>query len=419
MFPRAVYLIEVVKLLAIQGGHPMKSIVYVGVDVDSKGFSIAIFYPETGEIQEHRVKPQLKPLLAVLEQVSGAVRVCYEAGFLGFSLCRSLREKGYHCDVVAPSLIPKFSGDRIKTDRLDAAKLARFYATNLLTAVHVPDIEDEAIRGLVRSRQFLVKQLTQVKNKISGLCRSHGWDYREETCQKSYWTVPHKSWLKEKISGDVPMATKIDFKLLLKQFEHLGALIQDYEEQIREFAQKEDYQSNVQALTAFRSIDVMTAMSIITELGDINRFDHPRRLTSYVGLDIAEYSSGGAHKRFGITRLGNAFLRYAVVEATQFAFYPPKVSRALKKRREGVGQRQIEIADRCMERLYKKGSRLLFAGKNKNKVKVALARELLAFIWETLKSSQNQNTKLIKGTVKVKRATRQPTVGALSSFVRT
>lgn len=393
----------------------MSSVSYIGIDVDTKNFSIAIFDPITGKLVEKRLRPNVKALVDFIRKWPTKVKLCYEAGFLGFSLARSLRNFGFHCDVIAPSLVPQLSGDRVKTDRLDAEKLARFYANGLLTSVHIPEPQDEAVRGIVRSRQFTIKQRTQIKNRITGLCRSQGWDFKEEKNQISYWTTLHFQWLDEKInSGKCPVLST-HLELLLKQYRQIDALIKEYEEIIIKLCEQDFYTEKVKALNCFRSIDTMTAMTLITEIGDIGRFDHPSKITSFAGMDICEYSSGGQHRRFKITKLGNPYLRYALIESSQFALNKPNISRKLKKRREGVNINYIEIADRCMERLYSKGSRLLYKGKQKNKIKVAMARELIGFIWETLRVTQNLEKQIkVKRTVHLKKPKTQPTVGAIS-----
>jgi transposase len=382
---------------------------YIGLDVDTKGFSIAVFSPESGEVREKRIRPSAKHLCDFLSTIEGKKKICYEAGYLGYSLQRALKRSGFECEVIAPSLIPEIKGSRVKTDRLDALKIAKYYARGLLTVVTVPDEEDEAVRGLLRSKQFAVKQLVQVKNRINGLCRAQGWDFKQEKQQKCYWTTLHESWLKDKLQLHPQSSFGINLELLLLQRTQLMELIAKYEHTIKVISETPRYKKANQALTSYRSISTMTSMSIITELGDIARFASPRQVASYVGFDITEYSSGGGQKRFGITRLGNAYLRYALVESTQFSLYQPKVSRALQKRREGVDPKFTEIADRSMARLHVKGTRLLFKGKHKNQVKVAMARELVGFIWESLREARGEKPqKFIKGTVQIRKPTDSP-----------
>jgi transposase len=257
-----------------------------------------------------------------------------------------------------------------------------------LTIVHVPDEEDESIRDLIRSRGFLVKENRQIKTHILSLCRRIGLDYRKEHGVRSnYWTELHRIWLQKQIKGLRQRAHQINMAHLLMTLHQIEQTIDLYDQEILELSKQSKYQKPMEALRCFRSIGTLTAMTITTELGDIRRFNHPEKLTSYAGLDLREYSSGGKEKKFGITHLGNKYLRTAVVEASQLAAYRPSISRDLKRRREGASAKSIEIADRCMKRLYKRSDHLLRRGKHPNKVKVAAARELLSFIWEALRAA--------------------------------
>lgn len=172
-------------------------------------------------------------------------------------------------------------------------------------------------------------------------------------------------------------------RMIVRQLE---AQIDTYDEEIAKLSTTERYEKSVRALCCFRGIAVRTAMVLTTEIGDASRFDHPKKLTSYSGMDIIERSSGGTEKKYNITHMGNKHIRTAVVEACQTALKPPRIGIHLKRRREGATPGAIEIADRCMQRLNKKGTRLLFAGKQKNKVTVACAREMLGFVWEALRA---------------------------------
>ena len=172
--------------------------------------------------------------------------------------------------------------------------------------------------------------------------------------------------------------------LLLNQTETIQQQLDLYNEQIEQIAQQDMYKKKVQALICYRGIATLSAMTLITEIGDIRRFGHPSKLTSYSGMDLIEYSSGGKQKRFGMSKMGNRNIRTTVIESCQNVFSIPRINKELKKRRKGVEMKLIGISDRCMKRLYKKSSRLLLRGKIKNKIKAACARELLGFIWESL-----------------------------------
>ena len=179
---------------------------------------------------------------------------------------------------------------------------------------------------------------------------------------------------------------KLNFSLLLSRLAVLEKEVGAYDVQIKNLAQETQFLPRIKALTCYRGIDTLAAMSLVTEIGDIRRFNHPRRLTSYCGMDIIEYSSGGKERKFRMSKMGNKHLRTCVIEACQFVSYPPITSKALKERRKDTPERLIGIAERCMRRLYKKSRHLIYREKPINKIKAACAREMLGFIWESLKT---------------------------------
>lgn len=363
---------------------------YVGIDVDDKLFHGSGISEETGETVEFACKPQIGALVKKLNKIREEgyeLKVCYEAGYLGFHLCRDLKKHKVFCEIVAPSLIPRSPGKKVKTDKIDSRKLAKFYSKGLLTPIHVPEAEEEAVRDLIRSRQFISEQRTRLKLYITSLCRRHGLDYRSESQENAqYWTLTHRRWLKSEIKKVEYESLKITLNHLLDQVDQMEAQIEMYDVEVQKWSKHTRYQKKVEALCCYRGIGELTAMTLITELGDIKRFPHPKQLTSYAGMDITEYSSGGKERKYGITKMGNRRIRRAVIEASQYALRPCQISRRLKSVREGIDPKLIEISDRCMRRLYKKSTRLLYAGKQRNKVKVAAAREMLGFIWESLKA---------------------------------
>ena len=365
-------------------------ILFVGLEVDDKAFHACLSAQFGDEEFEVSCKPSVSALIKKLEKYreqGWELKICYEATYLGFSVCRDLRKAGLQCNVVAPALIPETPGPRVKTDKLDSRKLAKYYKANLLTMIHVPEIEDEVIRDLLRSRAFLAEKLKSTKSHIISLCRRMGLNYREVTGQKNYWTAKHVQWLRSEISKTKSHALQFNLHSLLSHSEQILEQIKTYDGEIGAFSQIPRLQKKVAALICYRGIDKITAMTIATELGDTNRFSHPKRLVSFAGMDISEYSSGGHEKKFRITKMGNPFVRTAVIEASQHAFRKPGISRALRQRRENADPKFVDIADRCMNRLYRKSTRLLFAGKIRNKVKVAAAREMLGFIWESMRTA--------------------------------
>ncbi len=363
-------------------------VLYVGLDVDDAAFHGAIFDPIRNALRTFKCRPTVKGLADQLERHSklhpdASIRICYEATYLGFSLQRKVAAAGYHCDVIAPNSIPRVRGNQIKTDRVDAEKLARFYATNQLTIVAPPEESQERDRDVLRSRQFILHQLAEIRSHIQSLLRRAGLHYKAETGNKSHWTCHHLCWL-ERQAESTEGSFQTNLTLLLQQMKAMGLTLKEYDQQVEELAQSKTYRERVQALVCYKGIKNVFALTMILEIGDIRRFVHPRKLVSYIGMDIREHSSGGTHHRFGITKHGNRFLRTAFVEANQRAFRTTRLGKDLKSRRKPIRPEYIQIADRCLKRLSKKGNRLLRAGKHHNKVKVACAREMVGFVWESL-----------------------------------
>jgi len=365
-----------------------KKIVYVGLDVDNAAFHGQGLLLETGECFVFKCKPDHGALLKKLTDLfkgQYTIRLCYEACYIGYSLCRFLLKKGIHCDVIAPSLIPVKTGTRVKTDRLDAAKLAQYYAKDLLTPIYIPDETDEEVRDILRSRIFLVKQRKMLKTHILSACTRYDINFQDETGAKTNWTDHHISWLKSRVTTLSRSVCQSDIEILLAQYSSLSESIEKLETAILKVAESARYKKAKDALNTFRGIDTLSAMTIIAEVGDMRRFAHPRQLTSYVGLDVAEYSSGGKEHKKGITKTGNKHVRTILIESCQTATRPPILSKRIKQSRADQPQAVIDVADRCMNRLHKKATRMLYAGKHKNKIKTACAREMLGFIWEVLR----------------------------------
>jgi transposase len=367
-----------------------QKIIHIGLDVDDNAFHGCAFDRETGELRNFKCRPTAKGLSHQLDKIQeqypqDRLQICYEATYLGFSLQRDLTKLGYHCEVICPNSIPRIRGNRIKTDRIDGEKLAQFYANGQLTVVDAPDAEQEKDRDLLRSRQRVLQQLAEMRSHIQSLLRRNGIHYKAETGNKAHWTKHHYGWLERKAQSlQGSLGRTLD--LLLQQLKWLDYTIDEFNKTIDEMAASEKYRAQVKALTCYKGIKNIFALTIITEIGDIKRFTHPRKLVSFMGLDIAEYSSGGVHHRFGITKHGNRHLRTALVEANQRSYMSAFIGKDLKMRRRDTDPKLIHIADRCMKRLAKKGRRLILAGKHPNKVKVACAREMVGFVWESLRT---------------------------------
>jgi len=365
-----------------------QNIVHVGIDVDDERYHGCALNQHTGEVLDFCCRPTLKGLsdqLKKLRDYFGAVqmKLCYEASYVGFSLQRGLKDRGYDCAVVAPSSIPRRPGKSIKTDRIDAAELAEFYANNLLTVVSAPDEQLEQDRDLLRSRQQLIQQQGDLRRHIQSLLRRNGLHYKAETQRKTHWQTHHYGWLDRTIEA-CSGSLKVNLSLLVRQLKSLDEILADYGEAVEALAVAPRYREPVKALTCYKGIKHLFALTMITEIGDVKRFAHPRQLVSWVGMDIREYASGGKSHRFGITRQGNHYLRTAFIEANQRGYRSARLSKHVKARRVNCAPEYVAIADRCLRRLNKKGNRLLLAGKHPNKVKVACAREMVGFVWESL-----------------------------------
>lgn len=369
----------------------MKEAKYYGsIDVDENYFNVALIKTVGEELLHFKCQSNVSAMIKKIKQKNinlKDIQLCYEATYLGYSLHRDLKAKGIKCEVIAPSLIPKTPGKKIKTDRLDCIKLAQYYFKGMLTPVHIPDEEDETVRDLIRSRKLLVDQVKKIKTHIISLSKRMGLDYRKQRGipNAAYWTGIHYQWLEKQIN-QLPENSPLRLNLsrLLSTCNNVEIFISSYDEQISSIAQRPKYKNKVKALNCFRGFKDLSSLTLVTELGDIRRFPHPSKVAAYSGLSIREYTSGGKELRFGITKQGNRILRTVVVEACQFSFKPPGVSKDLKERRKGADPEYITIADRCMHRLNKKSTRMSINRKHRNKIKVACAREMLCFVWEAL-----------------------------------
>ena len=365
----------------------MTSILYVGVDVDDNRFT-ATFINKHNHYHTIKTAPNFKALHKAITKTAlpnEFIKVCYEASYLGFSLKRQFDKVGIHCDLIASSQIPVRPSDRIKTDRLDSEKLAKYYKQGLLKIVRAIDEESEGHRLLIRGRNQTVHACKICKQQILSACRCQGIDYRSSTQCKSYWTKGHLAFLNGLLKDDrfnLHFRKDLEYKLYLLAT-HQG-VVKQYDNDIHQLAISKRYRQAVGYLGCIRGIAELTAMTFIVEIGDIHRFAHPRKLMSYAGLSVCEYSSGGKSRKGGVTNMGNKYIRTAAVEACQLAGSRCTVNKALRGRRIEQDLVAIEIGDRCMRRLYKKYHQLFHANKHFNKIKVACARELLGFIWEAL-----------------------------------
>jgi transposase len=317
----------------------------------------------------------LRQLLRRLKQLDGEVRCVYEAGGSGYEIYRYLGRHGVSCEIAAPSLTPRKPGDRVKTNRRDAEKLAILYRGGELTMICVPDQARESLRDLVRGREDAQQDLLRQRNRLTKLLYRRGLRHG----QGRRWTQAYWRWLRALHVEQGHLQTVIDESILA--IEHAAERLRRFDVAVQAAAKQEPYAPMVRRLMAFRGIGVLTAISIIAELGDLRRFTEARKLMAAVGVTPSEFSTGTHERRFGITKAGNAHLRYLIVESSWQARHRPSARGAIIKRRAGLPPAVVQIARQCEQRLHRKYTRMVSRGKPSSKAAVAVAREMLGFIW--------------------------------------
>ena len=303
------------------------------------------------------------------------LHVVYEAGPCGFVIWRHLTAKGITCEVVAPSSIPRAPGERIKTDRRDALLLARLARSGDLKAVRVPDIADEAMRDLVRSREDAVREQRNARHRLKALLLRNGIGYEG----KASWTPAHLRWL---ASLKLPQpAQQIGFQEYLHSINESAARIVRLEQALRDQLPTWALTPMVQALQALRGVQLIAAITIVAELQDFMRFEHPRQLMAYLGLVPGEHSSGGKRRQGAITKAGNSAARRMLVEVAWHYRHDARVSPVIARRHDQLPKAVTDIAWQAQLRLTAKYKRLAARRVMKTKAVVAVARELAGFVW--------------------------------------
>jgi transposase len=355
---------------------------FIGLDVHAA--SIAVAVAEAGRAGEVRslgaIPNRPESVRRLIKQLGpvGKLRVCYEAGPCGFVLYWQLTSMGVPCDVVAPSLVPKKAGDKVKTDRRDAEKLARCLRAGELTAVWVPDADHEALRDLVRAREAAKKDQLRARHRVGKFLLRRGLRRPEGM---SPWGVRHMAWLRSQcFERQAEQATFTDY---LAEVDHAGGRIERLEKAIDEAIATAPVgmRALVAGLQALRGVAKVTAVTVAAEIGRASRFQRPRQLMGYAGIVPREASSGERTHRGSITRTGNAHLRRVVVEAAWSYRFRPALRDQLSARQVGLTAEIRDIAWKAQERLHTRYRRLLGRGVSKPKAITAIARELLGFIW--------------------------------------
>ena len=356
----------------------MNKIAYIGIDYHLETVTIAIMIDGEKEFFDTtRMRNQDKNIKKYIKKISKdyVVQACYEASCNGYTFQRKMNNWGFHCDVIAPSLIPKKPGDKRKNDFRDARNLAQAYANGQLTIVHPPTEEQESIRSLIRCRLNLKEDEKNAKLQINSFLLNQDFHW-----SKSRWTVQHRTWLSTiKLRDDYSQKVLSEY---LGHLDYLSTRVKNLDNLIEEIASAEVYKPSVKRLKAFKGIDTLSAMILIAEITNFRRFPNPRSLMAFLGLIPSENSSDGKQKGdSGITKTGNTRCRKQLIESVQHLMKKPNISYKMKKNLEQVDSASANIAIKCMHRLHKRFWALVMKGKSRNKAKTAIAREFVGFIW--------------------------------------
>ncbi|UCG65633.1 MAG: IS110 family transposase [Deltaproteobacteria bacterium] len=358
----------------------MKKIAYVGVDYHLHSLSIAVMLEGEKKFYDLiRLKNMDKVISKYMKKLSTTfeIKACYEASCNGYTFQRKMASWGYHCDVIAPSLIPKKSGDRRKNDFRDAKNLARLYANGLLTIVHLPTEHEESVRSLIRCRLAFKESEKRVKQQINSLLLSHDvyWAH-------SKWTKHHLDWLTELRMPNEYLQHVLDE--YGGHLEYLRTRIRYLDDQIEKLARSETYAPRVKKLKAFKGISTLTAMVLISEITDFRRFPNPGALMAFLGLIPSENSSGDTQKGGSITKAGNIRCRSLLIESAQHYKKHPHISLQMKHDLTQVDAQSATIAIKCLNRLNKRYWALTMKGKIHPVAITAITREFAGFIWATM-----------------------------------
>jgi len=352
---------------------------YVGMDVHKETIAVAV-------AKEGRVDPAyygeipntseaIRKLVRKVASNGEKVSFCYEAGPCGYDVYRQLIDLGQRCDVVAPSLIPKKSGDRVKTDRRDANTLTRLYRAGELTPVWVPDKEQEAIRDLTRAREDMKAMEGHAKQRLGAFLLRHGKRFSGK-CKR---TQAYFRWLEE-IKFEMP-AQQIVLQEYVDAVKHMKGRVEALEEEMRQAMQGWSLAPVVTGLMALRGVELITAMTVVAELGDMSRFDSARQIMAHLGLVPSEHSSGHRQKRGGITKTGNGHARRVLIEASWCYRSPARKTAQIQRRAQKTSETVQAIAWKAQKRLCRRYWYLINKGKRPVEACTAVARELSGFMW--------------------------------------
>jgi transposase len=359
----------------------MKNVRFIGLDVHAETIAVAVAEAD-GEVRSLGVIPNRAESVGRLIRKLGKpeqLRVCYEAGPTGYVLYWQLSELGVKCEVVAPTLVPVKAGDRVKTDRRDAQKLARSYRAGDLAPVWVPDRAHEALRDLVRARLAAKRDQLRARHRLSKFLLRHG---RRGPEGRTPWTAKHLQWVKSQVHFE-HMAQEVTLGDYLHEVDHAAERIARLERSIDTVieALPKKMLAVIEALQSLRGIAQISAVSIMAEVGELSRFAHPRQLMGYSGAVSREHSSGERIRRGAISKAGNAHLRRIAVEAAWAYRHRPSIGKTLAARQRRSAPAVTALAWKAQQRLHQRYTRLVGRGKSKQQTVTAVGRELLGFIW--------------------------------------
>ena len=363
----------------------MNTVINIGIDVHKDSYSLSAFTFNNRQcFGQTRIASKsslvIKYVNRMKQEHQDAQVVCgYEAGPTGYGLYRDLEKVGIPCAIMAPTTMPKASGNRVKNDRLDAQDIAKHLAFETYSSVHVPTVQDESVKNFTRLRNTRKTALKKAKQNLLSFLLRCDRSYNEG---KNHWTQIHFSWLKQqKFDNWVDQET---FNEYLQEVHDQMEKVARYDQRIEELAQLDDYRENVAKLCCFRGIETHTALSLISEIGDFSRFLNARQFSAFLGLVPSEESSGQKEHRGAITKAGNTRLRLLLIEGAKSTLRSNiygKKSKRLLARQKGNDPDVIAYADRANRRLHKTYDRLTAKGVHHNKATVAVAREMACFVW--------------------------------------
>ena len=362
------------------------NILFIGLDTHKEFVEVAYIEDNRGAPPIHfgrisSAKLAIKKLIRQFESKypHATLHFVYEAGPCGYWIYRLITSLGHCCYVVAPSLIPKKPGEKIKTDKRDALKLAKLLKSEDLTPIYVPEPEDEAVRDLSRAREVAMKDLKDAKYQLKALLLRNNINY----AGTANWSLKHLRWLTELV---LPHPAQ---QIVLQEFIHTIteriSRLERLDNELSHHVYQWRYYPVVKAIQAMRGVRLLVAAGVVAELGDLTRFDHPRKLMSYLGLVPSEHSSGGKRHIGAITKCGNGRARRLLVEGAHSYRHAANISTELQKRQEGLPKQIVDIAWKAQLRLCKRYKKLINKGKHYNLVVTAIAREMIAYIWAIAK----------------------------------